>query len=272
MSKRAFITGGASGLGRAFAEAYAKDGWRVCIGDIHEKRLEEAVAALGPNAHGLRCDVTKEEDLLAAARWMKGSWGGCDLLVNNAGVAQSGPIDATPMEDWAWIVDINLLGVVRGCKAFVPMMKEQRSGWILSTASMAGLIHPPGAAAYNATKAAVVSISETLRTELAPHGVGVSVLCPAFVRTNLLENFRGSTPDAQRTTTRLVTRAKLGPEDVARIVKRDIAKGKFLIMPNPEGRTAYRAKRWIPSPIFKRIVVKRAERAMEDRSKRAEGK
>jgi short-subunit dehydrogenase len=145
-------------------------------------------------------------------------------------------------------------------------MKEQRSGWIVSTASMAGLIHPPGAAAYNATKAAVVSISETLRTELAPWNIGVSAVCPAFVRTNLLENFRGSTPAAQRTTTRLVTRAKLAPEDVARIVKRDVEKGKFLILTNPEGKTAYRAKRWLPAPVFKSIVVKRAQRAMEDRS------
>lgn len=265
MTKRVFITGGASGLGRAIAEAYAKDGARVCIGDIHEKRMEETLAALGPTAHALRCDVTKEEDLVEAARWMKEHWGGIDLLVNNAGVAQSGPIDQTPLTDWEWIVDINLLGVVRGCKAFVPLFKEQRSGWIVSTASMAGLIHPPGAAAYNATKAGVVSISETLRTELAPWNIGVSVVCPAFVRTNLLESLRSSTQDAHRITTRLVTRARMGPEDIARIVKRDVEQGKFLILTNPEGRTAYRAKRWLPTRLFQRIVVKRAARAMENR-------
>ena len=122
MSLRVFITGGASGPGRGIAERYAREGARVCIGDIHEKRIEETLVALGPNAHALRCDVTKEEDLVAAALWCEETWGGVDIVVNNAGVAASGPIEATSIADWEWIVDINLLGVVRGCRAFVPML------------------------------------------------------------------------------------------------------------------------------------------------------
>src|SRR3546814_13789456 len=93
-------------------------------------------------------------------------FGGVDLLFNNAGVAQSGPIDETTMDDWQWIVDINLLGVVRGCRVFTPLMKTQGSGVIVNIASMAGLIHPPQMAAYNTTKAAVVALSETLKAEL----------------------------------------------------------------------------------------------------------
>ncbi|HVM46130.1 MAG TPA: SDR family oxidoreductase [Candidatus Thermoplasmatota archaeon] len=265
MALRVFITGGASGLGRALAERYARDGARVLIGDIHEGRMDETVKALGANAASIRCDVTKEEDLLAAARWCDEHWGGVDRVFNNAGVSQGGGIDVTPMADWEWIVDINLLGVARGCKAFVPILKRQRSGRIVNTASMAGLTHPPHMAAYNATKAAVVSISETLRTELAEHGIGVSVVCPSFIRTNLLESFRGATPDVQRTTKRLLTRAKLSAEEVAQIVHRGVERGDFLILTDKDGTQAYFAKRLMPGAMFARIVEKRARRVMARR-------
>lgn len=269
MILRIFITGGASGLGRALAERYARDGARVLVGDVNEKRLDETLAALraaGADAHALRCDVTKEEDLEAAARWCEERWGGVDRVFNNAGVSAGGSIDAQPIADWAWIVDINLMGVARGCKAFAPMLKRQRGGRIVNTASMAGLTHPPHMAAYNATKAAVVSISETLRTELAEHGVGVSVVCPSFIRTNLLENFRGATPDAQRTTRRLLTKAKQTAEEVAQIVHAGVERGDFLILTDRDGRQAYYAKRLMPSALFARIVEKRARRVMENRS------
>ena len=265
MSLRVFITGGASGLGRAIAERYARDGARVCIGDVHEKRSEETRLALGPHAHAIRCDVTKEDDLVAAARWCEQNWGGIDIVVNNAGVAASGPIEATSMADWAWIVDINLLGVVRGCKAFVPMLKRQHSGHIVNVASMAGLINPPGAAAYNATKAAVVSVSETLRVELAGDNIQIHVVCPAFVRTNLLENFRGATEDADRVTRRLVSRAKMGPAEVADIVHRGVARGDFHILTHSEGKQAWLFKRFAPGALFVRVARKRAARAMARR-------
>lgn len=265
MSLRVFVTGGASGLGRAIAERYAKDGARVLIGDVHEKRMEETVAAIGPNARSIRCDVTKEEDLMAAARWCEETWGGVDIVVNNAGVAASGPIEATSMADWEWIVNINLLGVVRGCKAFVPMLKRQKGGHIVNVASMAGLINPPGAAAYNATKAAVVSISETLRVELAGDNIQIHVLCPAFVRTNLLENFRGANEDSERVTRRLVSRAKMGPAEVAQMVHRGVARGDFHILTHSEGKQAWLFKRFAPGALFVRVARKKAARAMERR-------
>ena len=265
MSLRVFITGGASGLGRALAERYAKDGARVLIGDIHQGRMDETVRALGANAAAIRCDVTKEEDLVAAARWCEEHWGGVDRVYNNAGVSAGGSIDQQSMADWAWIVDINLLGVARGCKAFVPLLKRQKGGRIVNTASMAGLTHPPHMAAYNATKAAVVSISETLRTELAENDVGVSVVCPSFIRTNLLENFRGANEDVHRTTKRLLTRAKLSAEEVAAIVHREVEKGTFLILTDKDGKQAYYAKTLLPGSLFARIVEKRAKRVMAKR-------
>jgi NAD(P)-dependent dehydrogenase (short-subunit alcohol dehydrogenase family) len=266
VSQRVFITGGASGLGRALAEIHAKEGARVLIGDIDAKRMEETLDALGRDrAHAIRCDVTKEEDVVAAAAWCEERWGGVDIVYNNAGVAAGGAIDAFALADWAWVVDINLMGVVRGCKAFVPMLKRQRSGHIVNTASMAGLIHPPQMAPYNVTKAGVVSLSETLRTELAPHGVKVSVVCPSFFRTNLIERFRGAGPDVERTTRRLLTRAKLSAPEVAAIVRRGVARGDFLILTDKEGRQAWRAKQLLPSDIFARIVAMRAARTMETR-------
>ena len=263
---RVFITGGASGLGRALAQRYAAEGARILIGDIHQERMDETVKLLGPKAASIRCDVTKEADLLAAAAWCDKEWGGVDRVYNNAGVSAGGSIDEQSLADWEWIVDINLLGVARGCKAFVPLMKRQRSGRIVNTASMAGLTHPPHMAAYNATKAAVVSISETLRTELAEHNIGVSVVCPSFIRTNLLENFRGASETVNRTTTRLLTKAKLSAEEVAEIVHREVEKGTFLILTDNDGKQAYLAKRLLPGGVFASIVEKRSKKVMEDRT------
>ena len=166
MSQRIFITGGASGLGRALAERYTQAGARVCIGDIHEARLAETVAALGATASSIRCDVTREEDLQAAAAHVEKLWGGVDVVFNNAGVAQAGAIDTLPMEDWRLIFDINVLGVVRGCKVFTPLFRRQKSGHFVNIASMAGLLDVPFMSSYNASKAAVVSLSETLEHQL----------------------------------------------------------------------------------------------------------
>lgn len=265
MTQRVFITGGASGLGRALAQRYADAGARVCIADVNEKRLEEALAALGPGHHALRCDVTKDEDLPRAAAWCEETWGGVDVVYNNAGVAAGGPIDETTMDDWRWIVEINLLGVVRGCRAFAPILKRQRSGHLVNTASMAGLINPPSMAAYNVTKAGVVSLSETLRYELAPHDVNVSVVCPAFFRTNLLDSFRGSNEDVNRTTRRLVGKAKLSAEEIAALVHRGVERRDFLILTHADGKQAYYAKRFLPSGLFTRIVVSKARKVLAKR-------
>ena len=262
---RVFITGGASGLGRALAERYAREGARVCIADVHEKRMEETLAALGPNAHAIRCDVTKDEDLPRAAAWCEANWGGVDLVYNNAGVAAGGPIDEGTMDDWRWITEINLLGVVRGCRAFVPILKRQKSGHIVNTASMAGLINPPTMSMYNVTKAGVIALSETLRYELAPHHIDVSVVCPAFFRTNLLDNFRGTNEDVNRTTRRLVGKAKLSAEEIAGIVHRGVERREFLILTHPDGKQAWYAKRFLPSKMFTRIVVKKARRVLSKR-------
>ena len=247
--KRIFITGGASGLGRALAERYARAGWRVCIGDLDVERCADALAAIrvhSPHSQALACDVTREDALQAAADWLQREWGGVDVVINNAGVAQMGGIAETTLDDWRWAVDINLLGVVRGCKVFAPLLRTQGGGQLVNIASMAGLVHMPNAAAYNATKAAVVALSETLQLELEPDGIGVSVVCPAFFRTDLARNMRAANPQLEGMTKRLVERARIGADEIAERIFAGIERGDPHILTHPEARRFWRLKRMLP--------------------------
>ena len=247
--KRIFITGGASGLGRALAERSARAGWRVCIGDLDVERCADALAAIrvhSPHSQALACDVTREDALQAAADWLQREWGGVDVVINNAGVAQMGGIAETTLDDWRWAVDINLLGVVRGCKVFAPLLRTQGGGQLVNIASMAGLVHMPNAAAYNATKAAVVALSETLQLELEPDGIRVSVVCPAFFRTDLARNMRAANPQLEGMTKRLVERARIGADEIAERIFAGIERGDPHILTHPEARRFWRLKRMLP--------------------------
>ncbi len=247
--KRIFITGGASGLGRALAERYARAGWRVCIGDLDVERCADALAAIrvhSPHSQALACDVTREDALQPVGGGLQREWGGVDVVINNAGVAQMGGIAETSLADWQWAVDINLLGVVRGCKVFAPLLRTQGGGQLVNIASMAGLVHMPNAAAYNATKAAVVALSETLQLELEPDGIGVSVVCPAFFRTDLARNMRAANPQLEGMTKRLVERARIGAEEIAERIFAGIERGDPHILTHPEARRFWRLKRMLP--------------------------
>jgi NAD(P)-dependent dehydrogenase (short-subunit alcohol dehydrogenase family) len=263
--KRIFVTGGASGFGRALAERWARAGWRVCIADINDERLAETLTSLkglGATAHAMRCDVTKEADLDAVATWLDVNWGGVDIVVNNAGVAIAGGITEVSIDDWRWIVDINLLGVVRGCKAFTPMFRRQKSGRFVNVSSMAGLIHPPMMSAYNATKAAVVALSETLRVELAPDGIEVTVVCPSFFRTNLAETMRAGNDDAARLTHKLVNKAKKGAGEIAELTFKGVENGDFHVLTHPDGKVAWMLKRLTPFSVYSRILARNTKRMM----------
>ncbi len=269
---RVFITGGASGLGRALAEAYARDGAKVCIGDINAERCAETLAALtalGATAHALPCNVTDEASLQAAADWLHAHWGGVDLVFNNAGVADAGGIDEMPIADWQWMIDINLLGVVRGCKVFTPMMKAQKSGHLINTASMAGLIHPPMMSAYNATKAAVVALSETLQAELYPHGIKVSVVCPAFFRTNLAESVRTANADMARLTTKLINKSAIGADEIAALVKARVARGDFHVLTHQKEKRIWLFKRAVPFAIYSGAMRRQMAKMMAKRPAKA---
>ena len=167
--------------------------------------------------------------------------------MNNAGVAGGGRIDVAGMDEWQWITEINLFGVVRGTRTFVPMFKQQRSGHIVNIASLAGLVHPAGMGSYNAVKAGVVAFSETCAHELAEYGVRCSVVCPSYFRTSLIENMQALAPPGGDTAVgqvigSLVADAPLGPEEIAAAVLEGLDRGEELILPDDAARAAYQLK------------------------------
>lgn len=193
--KVAVITGGASGIGRAVATRAAADGMKIVLGDIEEGPLKEAVEELtgqGAEAIGVTTDVADLASVQGLRDQALDRFGAVHLVHNNAGIGLGGPIWEVSEEDWRWILGVNLWGVIHGVATFVPLLIEQGEGYVVNTASIAGLIAAPFLGPYNATKQAVVAISETLFKDLQAVGapVGVSVLCPGFVQTRIAESER----------------------------------------------------------------------------------
>lgn len=260
MSKRIFITGGASGLGRALAERWAKEGWRVCIGDINAERGAETVAAiqaLGAEGRYEHVDVTSEASIQAAADKLVADWGGVDVVANNAGIASGGAIENHSMADWQAVLDINVMGIARGCKVFTPIFKQQGSGYFINTASLAGLIHPPMMSSYNASKAAAVAISETLKIELSQDNIGVTVLCPAFFKTNLSESLRSEDPNISLLISKLFKRSSFTAEDVAEAAWLAMNKGEFYVVLDGPSRKLYMLKRLVPFKRYADLMISR---------------
>jgi NAD(P)-dependent dehydrogenase (short-subunit alcohol dehydrogenase family) len=238
---RVLVTGGASGLGEALVKRYAARGDQVLSADLSDSGAAPPESADG-SVVSRRLDVTSEDDWEAAREWVAAEWGGLDILVNNAGVAGGGRIELCSLDDWRWIFDVNLFGLVRGTRAFTPMLKEQGSGWIVNTASLAGLVHPPGMGSYNAVKAAVVAFSETTAHELAPYGVGCSAVCPSYFRTNLMDSLRGGDEDLALQMKKLVNESPISADDIAAAVVAGVDAGEELIVPDEPARAAYDAK------------------------------
>lgn len=258
--QRIFITGGASGLGFALAQICAKGGWQVCIGDRDIERGEAVIGSLQkrqPKAMFLPCDVTRMSDLEQVAKTLTEKWGGVDVVVNNAGVAQVGKISDTTLTDWQWIIDINLLGVVRGCKVFTPLFKQQGSGHFVNIASMAGLLDVPNMSAYNATKAAVVSLSETLQNELVNDNIHVTVVCPSFFKTNLNQGMRSTIDGIEQKVDKLMSSSKLNAVDIARLIMKAVDKKKSHVLPHRQGRLAWYMKRWLPRSWYQKLLYSR---------------
>ena len=196
--KTAFVTGGASGIGLALGRAFAEAGMNVMLADVERTALESAVNSLhqfGPKVRGIGCDVTDPGSVEAAAKASFEAFGHVHVVCNNAGVAAGGGIDNISLDNWRWVVDVNLMGVVHGIRSFLPHIRAHgEGGHIVNTASMAGMNGGLGFSPYAATKFAVVAMSEGLAIQLKPHGIGVSVLCPSYVRTRIGESGRNRQP------------------------------------------------------------------------------
>jgi len=192
--KTAFVTGGAAGIGLALGRAFAQSGMKVMLADIETDALQAAVKSLreiSPDIGGTICDVADAASVERAAQAAFDAFGKVHVVCNNAGVAAGGGIDHISLDNWRWVIDVNLMGVLHGIKSFLPHIRAHgEGGHIVNTASMAGMQGGLGLSPYGASKFAVVSMSEGLNLQLKPHGIGVSVLCPSYVRTRIGESGR----------------------------------------------------------------------------------
>ncbi len=227
---RILVTGAASGLGAALTRAWRARGEEVLATDLAGDDVD------------LTLDITSDDDWAAAYDEVQRRWGGLDVLVNNAGVAGGGRLDVATLEEWRWITEINLFGVVRGTRTFVPMFKRQRGGHVVNVASLAGLVHPAGMASYNAVKAAVVALTETTGHELAPYGVRASVVCPSYFRTNLLASMQGADTALAGVVAHLVESSPLTADDIAAAVVAGVDDGDDVIVPDQPARDAWALK------------------------------
>lgn len=196
--KTAFVTGGASGIGLALGRAFAQEGMNVMLADIEADALSEAAESLGALRSKVRivcCDVADPESVDSAARATIEAFGKVHVVCNNAGVAAAGGIDAISLDNWRWVLDVNLMGVLHGIRSFLPHLRAHgEGGHIVNTASMAGMSGGLGFGPYVASKFAVVGMSEGLAMQLRPHGIGVTVVCPHFVRTQIGASGRNRQP------------------------------------------------------------------------------
>lgn len=250
----AVITGAASGFGREFALACAREGLQLVLADVDEQGNEQTralVTALGAQAETIRCDVSKADQVEAVAQLADRRFGGTHLLFNNAGVSAMGPIWTTTLEDWEWTLGINLMGVAHGIRSFVPrMLKQATPAHVVNTASAAGHLSVPGSSIYCVSKHATVTMSECLHHELRHVGstIGVSVLCPAFVPTGIANSERNRPPELAAENPlsapyrawckRAVEAGKLSAADVARITMDAIRDDTFYIFTHEATKAA----------------------------------
>jgi NAD(P)-dependent dehydrogenase (short-subunit alcohol dehydrogenase family) len=267
------ITGGANGIGFATAREFATRGARVMLGDIDQSALDDAVATLradGIDAHGVMCDVRKLDDMAHLADEAFRVFGDVHVVFNNAGIAYAGPIVNTSHDDWRFVIDVDLWGPIHGVEAFLPRLIAQGAdSHMVFTSSFAGLIPNVGLGPYCVAKYGVVALAETLAREARPNGIGVSVLCPMIVETNLLANtervrsadYGPPTPSDAKTVQQLASApdddSVLDVEDVARLTADAIMANRLYVLPHQAARDSIRRR-------FERI-----DRTFEDQA--AEG-
>ena len=253
--KVAVVTGAASGIGRALAERCAAEGMRVCLADVERDALERAgeeIRSTGADVLAVPTDVAQAEQVEALRDRVLQRFGAVHLVCNNAGVSLGGPVWEHPLDDWRWVLGVNLWGVIHGVHTFVPVLLAQGDeGHVVNTASMAGLTSPAGGGVYNTSKHAVVALSETLHRDLAARGarIGVSVLCPSFVDTRILESARNrpsaravATPPPLNDEAKRMLAAGMAPAQVAAQVLAAIRRARFYVLTHPEQKDRVRAR------------------------------
>ncbi len=250
--KVAIVTGAASGIGKEISRALATRGAVVVLTDFNAETLAAAAAEIGGGCESHLLDVTDAGAVEVLVRSVAEKHGRIDFMFNNAGVALFGNTRDTSLEDWNWLIDVNIRGVVHGVMAAYPIMQKQGSGHIVNTASVAGLIPVPGNTAYAMTKHAVVGLSESLRSEARRYGVKVSAVCPGIIETPLVQTAKLVNIDREEA----MSQAKLklaSPVDLAEAVMRGLERDKGRIVFTPIAHLAWRIYRLSPS-IFDRVL------------------
>lgn len=252
--RRVLITGAGSGLGLALALRYARSGARVACVDLLAERADTACASLPGSGHIAHAtDVGDDDSMQALHDRVHREWGGVDVLINNAGIASAGPMVETTMDEWRRVLEIDLLGVVRGCRLFLPAMLAAGAGQIVNTASFAGLAGAPGMMTYGVAKAGVVALSEQLRAEVHLKGIRVGVICPAFFRTNLIDTAIAN----ERTKAMVLKLMDTSPDTLDSVADKVFAaaeRGDFMIIPTKREPMRWRIKRWAPNVYFRSLL------------------
>lgn len=246
--QRAFITGAASGLGLEICQQLARRQWKLFIADINAQRLHEVESQLrasGAEVIVRELDVTQPDQLEGARDAIEQAWGGVDLVFNNAGIAVAGELNEVALEDWHRVMNVDLWGVIHGCRAFVPLLKQQGYGHIINTASSAGTLSAPEMGPYNVAKAGVISLSETLRVELARSAIGVTVVCPTVFASSLGESIGENTRGEQMLHKQL-NQSKVTTGEIVDDVLRAVERERLYVMTQPDARWGWRFKRFFP--------------------------
>jgi NAD(P)-dependent dehydrogenase (short-subunit alcohol dehydrogenase family) len=248
------ITGAASGLGKALALAAAKQGFQVAVADVQDQAGKATVDALREhqvNAEYFHCDVSQEDALLKLKDSIIKHFGRVDVVINNAGVGSQGAICDSTEAEWNRQWQINLMGVVRGCQAFVPQLRKSNDAAIVNVASFAAIALAPGMASYNVVKAGVLALSETLRGELHADGIHVAVACPAFFKTNLTDSMHDADEKVKNQINRWMSNSKYTADDVAQMILSAIENKQYMVLCDSATTWQYRVSRWFPNYFFK---------------------
>lgn len=264
--KKILITGAGSGIGRATAQLLANYSTTLILCDLNADAVQETAhltQSMGAKTETHTVDVSDWDDMQALAAKVLKAHDAIDILVNNAGVGIGGDFLSTPISDWQWVLGINVMGVVHGCKLFAPAMVARKQGHIVNLASAAGYYAAPDMTAYSASKHAVMGLSESLRAEMGVHNIGVSAICPGVINTNIVATGRmhGSTGAAQEKIVAFYRRRNYGPELVAEAIVNAIEHNRAVTPVSPEAWVMYGAKRFTPglldfmgrSTLFKKL-------------------
>jgi len=253
-TKRALITGAGNGLGRSLATRLGSLGWHIGIADLYAESAAETrslVENAGGTAEFLPLDVRDEEQWAALKADLQDRWPALDLLVNNAGVSCSGEVGECSLQDWDWVLAINLRGVILGCHTMVDWLKANpERSYVLNIASAAALLCGPGMAAYNVAKAGVVALSQSMYVELRSHNVGVTCACPWFIQTNLLKSGRFAKDSHRGFAEQAMARARVTPELFAREALDATFRGRLMVVPGRRPKLAATMKRLFPQTFL----------------------